>query len=182
MPRFNDIAERVQETFPNADLALLHKAYVYTAKVHQGQMRLSGEPYLTHPLAVALTLAEMRLDEVTVAAALLHDTVEDTLVEDQDVVREFGEEIGTLVSGLTKISKIEFASRHERQAENFRKMLLAMSKDIRIILIKLADRLHNMQTLEFMEEDARRRIAQETLDIYAPMSHLLGIYWMKQEL
>ena len=182
MPRFNEIAERVQETFPNADLALLHKAYVYTAKVHQGQMRLSGEPYLTHPLAVALTLAEMRLDEVTVAAGLLHDTVEDTLVGEEDVVREFGEEIGALVSGLTKISKIEFASSHERQAENFRKMLLAMSKDIRIILIKLADRLHNMQTLEFMEEDARRRIAQETLDIYAPLSHRLGIYWMKQEL
>jgi GTP pyrophosphokinase len=182
MPRFNEIAERVQETFPNADLALLHKAYVYSAKVHQGQMRLSGEPYLTHPLAVALTLAEMRLDEVTVAAGLLHDTVEDTLVSAEDVEREFGEEIGTLVSGLTKISKIEFASRHERQAENFRKMLLAMSKDIRIILIKLADRLHNMTTLEYMEEDSRRRVAQETLDIYGPLAHRLGIYWMKQEL
>ena len=182
MPRFNEIAERVQETFPNADLALLHKAYVYSAKVHQGQMRLSGEPYLTHPLAVAFTLAEMRLDEVTVAAGLLHDTVEDTPVTEEDIRREFGEEIGALVSGLTKISKIEFASRRERQAENFRKMLVAMSKDIRIILIKLADRLHNMKTLEYMEEDSRHRIARETLDIYGPLAHRLGIYWLKQEL
>ncbi len=140
MARFNDIVEKVQETQPNSDLATLHKAYVYSAKVHQGQSRLSGEAYLTHPLAVADVLANMRLDEVTVVAGLLHDTIEDTLVTEEDIQREFGDEIAFLVTGLTKISKIEFASHEERQAENFRKMLLAMSRDIRVILVKLADR------------------------------------------
>jgi GTP pyrophosphokinase len=182
MPRFNEIAETVQQAFPNVDLKLLHKAYVYSAKAHQGQIRLSGEPYLTHPLAVAGILADMRLDVVTVAAGLLHDAIEDTDAEEADIQREFGDELAFLVAGLTKISKIEFASQEERQAENFRKMLLAMSKDIRIILIKLADRLHNMRTLEHMTEDSRRRIAQETLGIYGPLAHRLGIYWMKQEL
>ncbi len=182
MPRINEIVEQVQGHFPGVDVSLLEKAYVYSAKVHQGQMRLSGEPYLTHPLAVAELLAEMRLDHVTVAAGLLHDTVEDTLATDEDLRAQFGPEISDLVAGLTKLSKIEFQSREEAQAENFRKMLLAMSKDIRIILIKLADRLHNIRTLEFMEEDSRRRIAQETLEIYAPLAHRLGIYWMKEEL
>jgi GTP pyrophosphokinase len=182
MARFNEIAEKVQETFPSANLAMLQKAYVYSAKVHQGQIRLSGEPYLTHPLAVADILADMRLDEVTVAAGLLHDTIEDTLADEENIRREFGDEIASLVVGLTKISKMEFASQQERQAENFRKMLLAMAKDIRVILIKLADRVHNMRTLQHMNEDSARRIAQETLDIYAPLAHRLGIYWMKQEL
>jgi len=182
MPRIHEIVEQVQGHFPDVDISLLEKAYVYSAKVHQGQTRLSGEPYLTHPLAVAELLAEMRLDHVTVAAGLLHDTVEDTFATDADIRGQFGDEIGDLVAGLTKLSKIEFQSREEAQAENFRKMLLAMSKDIRIILIKLADRLHNIRTLEYMEEDSRRRIAQETLDIYAPLAHRLGIYWMKEEL
>jgi GTP pyrophosphokinase len=182
MPRIHEIVEKVQGNFPDLDVSLLEKAYVYSAKVHQGQMRLSGEPYLTHPLAVAELLAEMRLDHVTVAAGLLHDTVEDTFATDADLRAQFGDEIGDLVAGLTKLSKIEFQSREEAQAENFRKMLVAMSKDIRIILIKLADRLHNIRTLEYMKEDSRRRIAQETLEIYAPLSHRLGIYWMKEEL
>jgi len=182
MPRITEIVEQVQGHFPGVDISLLEKAYVYSAKVHQGQMRLSGEPYLTHPLAVAELLAEMRLDHVTVAAGLLHDTVEDTFATDDDIRAQFGEEIGELVAGLTKLSKIEFQSREEAQAENFRKMLLAMSKDIRIILIKLADRLHNIRTLEYMKDDSRRRIAQETLEIYAPLAHRLGIYWMKEEL
>ncbi len=182
MPRITEIVEQVQGHFPGVDISLLEKAYVYSAKVHQGQMRLSGEPYLTHPLAVAELLAEMRLDHVTVAAGLLHDTVEDTFATDVDIRAQFGDEIGDLVAGLTKLSKIEFQSREEAQAENFRKMLLAMSKDIRIILIKLADRLHNIRTLEYMKDDSRRRIAQETLEIYAPLSHRLGIYWMKEEL
>ncbi len=182
MARINEIEERVQENFPGVGTSLLQKCYVYSAKVHQGQMRLSGEPYLTHPLAVAEILAEMRLDPITVGAGLLHDTVEDTLASEEELRDQFGEEIGDIVAGLTKISKIEFSSREEHQAENFRKMLLAMSKDIRVILIKLADRLHNMRTLKYMAEDSRRRISQETLDIYAPLAHRLGIYWMKVEL
>src|SRR5882672_5303426 len=182
MARINEIVEQVQANAPDADVSLLEKAYVYSAKVHQGQMRLSGEPYLTHPLAVAEILAAMRMDPVTVAAGLLHDTVEDTFATDADIRTQFGDEIGDLVAGLTKLSKIEFQSREEAAAENFRKMLIAMSKDIRIILIKLADRLHNIRTLEYMAEDSRRRVARETLDIYAPLAHRLGIYWMKEEL
>src|SRR5262245_61513440 len=180
--RINEIVEQVQVNAPDADVTQLEKAYVYSAKVHQGQMRLSGEPYLTHPLAVAGILAEMRMDPVTVSAGLLHDTVEDTFATDADIRGQFGDEIGDLVAGLTKLAKIEFQSREEAAAENFRKMLIAMSKDIRVILIKLADRLHNMRTLEFMKDESRRRIAQETLDIYAPLAHRLGIYWMKEEL
>ncbi len=182
MARINEIVDQVEQNFPNADEGVLHRAYVYSARVHQGQERLSGEPYLTHPLAVASLLADMRLDPVTVAVGLLHDTIEDTLATEEEIREQFGDEIGDLVVGLTKLSKVEFQSREEHQAENFRKMLLAMSKDIRIILIKLADRLHNMRTLEYMEEDARRRTSRETLDIYAPLAHRLGIYWMKEEL
>jgi GTP pyrophosphokinase len=182
MLRFNDIADRVLEYDPACDLALLQRAYVYTAKVHEGQERLSGEPYLIHPLEVAGILVDMRMDEVCVTAGLLHDAVEDTFSTLEEIERLFGDEVAFLVEGLTKIAKIEFTSARERQAENFRKMLLAMSKDIRILLIKLADRLHNMRTLTYMSEDSRRRVAQETLDIYAPLAHRLGIHWMKQEL
>jgi GTP pyrophosphokinase len=180
--RFNDIADRVLEYDPECDLTLLQRAYVYTAKVHEGQERLSGEPYLVHPLEVAGILTGMRLDPVTIAAGLLHDTVEDTLTTPAELERLFGPEVAFLVEGLTKIAKIEFRSATERQAENFRKMLIAMSRDIRILLIKLADRLHNMRTLEFMADDARRRIAQETLDVYVPLAHRLGIHWVKREL
>jgi GTP pyrophosphokinase len=180
--RFNDVADKVLEVNPTSDLSLLQRAYVFSAKVHEGQERLSGEPYLVHPVEVAGILADMRLDEVTVSVGLLHDAVEDTLTTSDEIKRLFGEEVAFLVDGLTKIAKIEFTSAKERQAENFRKMLLAMSKDIRILLVKLADRLHNMRTVSFMLEDARRRVAQETLDIYAPLAHRLGIHWMKQEL
>ena len=182
MLRFNDIADRVLEYDPGCDLLLLQRAYVYSAKVHHGQERLSGEPYLIHPLEVAGILVDMRMDEVCVSAGLLHDTLEDTLASLEEIERLFGDEVVFLVEGLTKIAKIEFTSVRERQAENFRKMLLAMSKDIRILLIKLADRLHNMRTLTFMSEDSRNRVAQETLEIYAPLAHRLGIHWMKQEL
>jgi GTP pyrophosphokinase len=182
MLRFNDIADRVLEYNPDADLELLQRAYVFSAKVHEGQERLSGEPYLVHPLEVAGILVEMRVDDVTVTAGVLHDTLEDTLTDSDELKRLFGERVAFLVEGLTKIAKIEFTSIRERQAENFRKMLVAMSKDIRILLIKLADRLHNMRTLKYMKEESRRRIAQETMDIYAPLAHRLGIYWMKQEL
>jgi len=182
MLRFNDIADRMLEYNPGTDLALLQRAYVFSAKVHEGQERLSGEPYLIHPLEVAGLLVEMRVDDVTVAAALLHDTLEDTLTTREELERLFGEKVSFIVEGLTKIAKIEFKSARERQAENFRKMLIAMSTDIRILLIKLADRLHNMRTLGFMDEEARHRVAQETLDIYVPLAHRLGIHWMKQEL
>ncbi|HVP28355.1 MAG TPA: HD domain-containing protein, partial [Myxococcota bacterium] len=165
MLRFNDVADRVLETQPSSDLSLLQRAYVFSAKVHDGQERLSGEPYLVHPVEVAFILADMRLDEVTVTAGLLHDTLEDTLTTPDELRRLFGNEVAFLVEGLTKIARVEFSSARERQAENFRKMLLAMSKDIRILLIKLADRLHNMRTLSFQPEESRRRIAQETLDI-----------------
>jgi GTP pyrophosphokinase len=182
MLRFNDIADRVLEYNPSCDLSLLQRAYVFSAKVHEGQERLSGEPYLVHPLEVAGILVDMRMDEVTVAAGLLHDTIEDTLATPEELRRLFGESVCFLVEGLTKISKIEFTSVRERQAENFRKMLLAMSQDIRILLIKLADRLHNMRTLGHMGEDSARRVAQETLEIYVPLAHRMGIHWMKQEL
>ena len=182
MLRFNDIADRVLEYDPECDLALLQRAYVYTAKVHEGQERLSGEPYLIHPIEVAGVLVDMRLDAVTIAAGLLHDTIEDTLTTVDEVKRLFGEDVAFLVEGLTKISKVEFSSAQERQAENFRKMLVAMSRDIRILLIKLADRLHNMRTLHFLSEEKAQRVAQETLDIYVPLSQRLGIHWMRREL
>jgi guanosine-3',5'-bis(diphosphate) 3'-pyrophosphohydrolase len=182
MLRFNDIADRVLEYDPECDLTLLQRAYVFSAKVHEGQERLSGEPYLVHPLEVAGILAEMRLDTVTIAAGLLHDTVEDTLATVEELRDRFGDEVAFLVEGLTKLSKLEWKSAKERQAENFRKMLIAMSKDIRILLIKLADRLHNMRTLEFMPEDSRRRVAEETEGIYVPLAHRLGIDWVRREL
>jgi GTP pyrophosphokinase len=180
--RFNDIADRVLDYSPSSDLELLQRAYVFSAKVHEGQERLSGEPYLIHPLEVAGVLVDMRMDAVTVAAALLHDTLEDTLTTKEELERLFGAKVAFLVEGLTKIAKIEFASARERQAENFRKMLVAMSTDIRILLIKLADRLHNMRTLEYVNESSRQRIAQETMDIYVPLAQRLGIRWLMEDL
>ena len=181
MLRFNDVAEQVESYHPSTYLGLLEKAYVFSAKVHQGQVRLSGEPYLIHPLEVAGILAKMRLDVATVATGLLHDTVEDTYTTIETIENLFGAEIASLVDGLTKISKIAFHASEEKQAENFRKMILAMAKDIRVILIKLADRLHNMRTLRFLPPEKTIELAQETLDIYAPLSNRLGIFWMKSE-
>jgi len=180
--RYNDIADRILEYDPECELALLQRAYVFSAKVHDGQERLSGEPYLVHPLEVAGILAEMRLDEVTIAAGLLHDTVEDTLATVEELQRLFGDDVAFLVEGLTKLAKLEYRSVKVRQADNFRKMLVAMSRDIRILLIKLADRLHNMRTLEFVSEKGRMRTSQETLDIYVPLAHRLGIDWLRREL
>jgi len=182
MIRLNDILEKVSRTFPGADLSLIEKAYVYTAKVHQGQVRLSGETYLIHPLAVAAILAEMKMDIATVVAGLLHDTVEDTFATLEEIKELFGPEIAALVDGLTKISKMTLATHEEQQSENFRKMLLAMSKDIRIVIIKLADRLHNMRTLQYLLPETQVKIAQETKDIYAPIAGRLGIDRMKTEL
>lgn len=167
---------------PDADTDLLRKAYVFSAKVHLGQVRLSGEPYLTHPLEVAGILTQLKLDVASVVTGLLHDTVEDTLTTLQEIQENFGEEIAQLVDGLTKISQISLRSSEEHQAENLRKMILAMVKDIRVILIKLADRLHNMRTLKYQSSEKQKEISQETLDIYAPLSHRLGIDWIKTEL
>ncbi len=180
--RFGEIEDLVKSYYPDADLDLIRAAYVYSGQVHLGQMRVGGEPYLVHPVAVAKILAQMKLDEAAVATGLLHDTVEDTLSTAEDIERFFGKEIAALVDGVTKISKMEFQSREERQAENFRKMILAMSRDIRVLLVKLADRLHNMRTLGPMPREAQVRIARETQEIYAPLAGRLGIFWMKNAL
>jgi guanosine-3',5'-bis(diphosphate) 3'-pyrophosphohydrolase len=182
MLRFNDIADRMLDYDSQVDLERLQRAYVFTAKVHDGQERLSGEPYLIHPLEVAGILLDLNVDEDTIIAGLLHDTLEDTLTTREEIDRLFGPRVAFLVEGLTKIARMEFKSAREQQAENFRKMLIAMSQDIRILMIKLSDRLHNMRTIEHMKGESRRRVAQETMDIYVPLAHRLGVYWMKQEL
>jgi len=180
--RFEDLLEKVRDYNPDADVELLRRAYVFSALEHKGQVRHSGEPYLVHPLEVATILADIKMDAVTIAAGLLHDVVEDTLTTTERIEQTFGAEVSHLVEGVTKIGAITFASSEERQAENFRKMLLAMVDDIRVILVKLADRLHNMRTLSFLSEDRRQRIAQETLDIYAPIANRLGMSKVKNEL
>jgi GTP pyrophosphokinase len=164
------------------DLSDLHKAYIFAAQKHRGQLRQSGEPYLSHPLNVAYILAEMNMDLDTVIAGLLHDTIEDTDTTYEDLAELFNKDVAFLVDGVSKISQIEFKSREEKQAESFRKMLISMSKDIRVIVIKLADRLHNMRTLDSLKEEKKKRIAKETLEIFAPLAHRLGIAWIKSEL
>ncbi|MFL5359246.1 RelA/SpoT family protein [Archangium sp.] len=185
MIRLNDILQRVASYHPDPDLDIIKKAYVYSAKVHQGQLRKSGEPYLIHPLEVAGLLAELKLDEASIVTGLLHDTIEDTLATAEELTELFGPEVAQLVDGVTKLSKFSASatlSQEEKQAENFRKMIIAMAQDIRVILVKLADRTHNMRTLDHMSEEKQRRIAQETLDIYAPLANRLGISWIKTEL
>jgi guanosine-3',5'-bis(diphosphate) 3'-pyrophosphohydrolase len=182
MIRFEDLLEKVRAYNPEADLELLRRAYVFSTYEHKGQVRHSGEPYMVHPLQVADFLADLRLDVVTIAAGLLHDVVEDTLTSIERIEELFGPEVAHVVEGVTKISTIPFSSSEERQAENFRKMLLAMVDDIRVILVKLADRLHNMRTLHHLPEDRRVTIAQETLDIYAPIANRLGMSKVKNEL
>jgi GTP pyrophosphokinase len=182
MIRIDDILDTVLAYNPEADQDLIKKAYVYSAKVHLGQVRLSGEPYLVHPLEVAAILAQLKLDTATIVTGLLHDTVEDTYASPEEIESLFGQEVAFLVGGVTKISRITMESTEEDQAENYRKMILAMVRDIRVILVKLADRLHNMRTLEFQPTETQSRIAEETLDIYAPMAHRLGIESIKSEL
>jgi GTP diphosphokinase / guanosine-3',5'-bis(diphosphate) 3'-diphosphatase len=183
MIRINDIVDKISEYNPDADLGLIERAYIYSAKVHDGQMRLSGEPYLSHPLEVAGMLADMKLDVVSVASGLLHDVVEDTHATEQEIGEMFGPEVLHIVAGVTKLSTLPFTSDQARQAENIRKMLLAMADDIRVILIKLADRVHNMRTLQYHKSaNKQRKIAKETIDIYAPIASRLGIYWVKNEL
>ena len=183
MIRISDIIEKVYVNNPDADVDAINRAYVYSAKVHAGQVRLSGEPYLSHPLEVAGILADMRLDAVSIAAGLLHDVVEDTDTTLEDIENLFGPEVTHIVSGVTKLGKVHDQSAQERHAESIRKMLMAMADDIRVILIKLADRLHNMRTLRYHKrEEKKKDISQETLDIYAALASRLGIYWIKKEL
>jgi GTP pyrophosphokinase len=182
MLRINDILDKVQSYLSPSEIGMIEKAYIFSASVHQGQIRLSGEPYLTHPMEVCGILADMKLDAATLVTGLLHDTVEDTLTTLEQIEESFGKEVAFLVNGLTKISKITLGNQEERQAENFRKMILAMSSDIRILLIRLADRIHNMRTLEFQTPDRQRYISKESLDLYAPLANRLGINWMKMEL
>ncbi|RPI29693.1 MAG: bifunctional (p)ppGpp synthetase/guanosine-3',5'-bis(diphosphate) 3'-pyrophosphohydrolase [Acidobacteria bacterium] len=182
MIRFEDLEEKVQANYPNADLDLLRKAYIFSAREHRGQVRLSGEPYLSHPLEVSNILCDMKLDVACVCVGLLHDVVEDTLTPLEKIREVFGDDIAHIVDGVTKISKIHFSSQREQQAENFRKLLLAMVDDIRVILVKLADRLHNMRTLQYLNPEKRKSIAQETLDIYAPIAHRLGMSKIRGEL
>ncbi len=183
MIRINDILDRVAQYHPEADLDIIDRAYIYSARVHAGQVRLSGEPYLSHPLEVAGILSEMKLDSISVAAGLLHDVVEDTHSNIEEITEIFGKEVAHIVSGVTKLSTLTFESSQERQAESIRKMILAMADDIRVIMIKLADRLHNMRTLHFHKTEQKKiDVSQETIDIYAPIASRLGIYWIKQEL
>jgi GTP pyrophosphokinase len=180
--RFRDLMKQVRAYRPNDDLDLIKKAYDFSLRCHTGQTRASGEPYLVHPLEVACVLAEIKLDTVAIAAGLLHDLVEDTSVTIEEIEKEFGDQVAHIVEGVTKISKIDFHTREERQAENLRKMMLAMVDDIRVVLIKLADRLHNMRTLQHLPEERRLAIARETLEIYAPIAHRLGMGKIRGEL
>lgn len=182
MVRLDDIIERATANNKAIDCDLIRRAYVFSAKVHKDQLRLSGEPYLVHPMEVAYLLACLRGDASTIAAGLLHDAVEDTLTTPKEVEDLFGEDVAHLVDGVTKLSKIAYSSKQQSQLESLRKLILAMAKDIRVVLIKLADRLHNMRTLSFLPRERQVAIAQETLDIYAPLANRLGIYWIKAEL
>ena len=182
MIRIDDILEAIRSYHADADLDAVRKAYVYSAKVHQGQTRLSGDSYMTHLMEVASILTRLHMDVPTIMTGLLHDTIENTLSTEAELREVFGDEVTEMVDGVTKISKITFKTSEERQAENFRKMLLAMARDIRVILVKLADRLHNMRTLSHQPEERRLKIAQETADIYAPLANRLGISWVKSEL
>ena len=180
--RFRDLMKKLEANRPNDDLEIVRKAYEYSQKYHAGQTRASGQPYLVHPLEVACVLAEMKMDPIGIAAGLLHDSVEDTSITIVDIGKEFGDQVAHIVEGVTKISKIDFATREEQQAENLRKMMLAMVDDIRVVLIKLADRLHNMRTLEHLPPERQQTIARETLDIYAPIAHRLGMGKIRGEL
>jgi GTP pyrophosphokinase len=182
MKQFDELLDRIKTYNPDADLAIVKRAFNFAEKAHRKHKRLSGDPYITHPLAVALILADLEQDVLTIAAALLHDVVEDAEISREDIAREFGKEIARLVEGVTKLSQLSFTSREVRQAENFRKMFVAMGEDFRIIIIKLADRLHNMRTLEFLPAAKQKENAIETREIFAPLAHRLGMWRLKWEL
>src|ERR1700722_19329699 len=182
MLQVDEIITRVRGYQPAADVDLIKRAYDFSFKMHEGQMRKSGDPYIIHPVSVAGIITELRLDTASVCAGLLHDVVEDTLASTKDIEKNFGGEIATLVDGVTKLSKINFTSKEDREAENFRKMIVAMARDIRVLLVKLCDRVDNMRTLEFMSREAQERIARETMEIYAPLANRLGMQGFKSEL
>ena len=182
MLRINELIQAAQAYLPAEDVDLIHRAYLLAAAVHEGQQRASGEPYITHPIEVARILAGFHMDGACLASALLHDTVEDTPATFEQIQRQFGEEVAMLVDGITKLGKVHFETQEEAQAENFRKMLLAMSQDLRVIIIKLADRLHNMRTLGYLSENKQRRVSRETLEIFAPIASRLGLNRIKNEL
>ncbi|MET0367599.1 MAG: HD domain-containing protein, partial [Methylobacterium sp.] len=182
MMRQYELVERVKRYNPAADEDLLNRAYVYAMQAHGTQKRASGDPFFAHPLEVAAILTDLHLDDATIIAAVLHDTVEDTEATLDEIRRLFGDEIGALVDGLTKLKRLDLVSKQAAQGENFRKLLLAVAADVRVLLVKLADRLHNMRTLEHMRDDKRRRIAQETLDIYAPLAARMGMQELREEL
>src|SRR3954464_11616965 len=182
MMRQYELVERVRRYNPNTDENLLNRAYVYAMHAHGLQKRASGEAYFAHPLEVAAILTDLKLDDATIAAAVLHDTIEDTEATLEEINRSFGPQIGALVDGLTKIARLDLVSKRAAQGENFRKLLLAIADDVRVLLVKLADRLHNMRTLQFMPPEKRKRIAEETLDIYAPLAVRMGIQEMREEL
>ena len=177
-----ELVERVQRYKPDVNEALLNRAYVYAMQKHGHQKRASGDPYFSHPLEVAAILTDMRLDEATIAVALLHDTIEDTTATRAEIDELFGSDIGKLVEGLTKLKKLDLVSKRAEQAENLRKLLLAISQDVRVLLVKLADRLHNMRTLDHVPENKRLRIAEETMEIYAPLAGRMGMQGMREEL
>src|SRR5215472_14539841 len=182
MIRFEEILDRVESYNPQTDQDLLRRAYVFSAREHKGQVRRSGEPYLVHPLNVAAILAEMKADDVSLVVGLLHDVLEDTLTTRESIAQQFGSEVAELVDGLTKIGRFSYVSREEAQAETFRKMILAMVSDLRVVMVKLADRLHNMRTLRFLPEARQQEISRETMDIYAPIANRLGMGLVKGEL
>src|SRR5438309_1931678 len=182
MIRFEDILDKVEAYKPDFDEELLQKAYIFSAREHRGQVRDSGEPYLVHPLYVAYILADLHLDETSIAVGLLHDVLEDTLTTKEKLQEMFGDDVAELVDGVTKISRYAYVSKEEQQAETFRKMLLAMVSDLRVVLVKLADRLHNMRTLQYLADDKQIAIAKETMEIYAPIANRLGMGRIKSEL
>src|SRR6476661_7646023 len=183
MLRQYELVERVKSYDPDADEALLDRAYVFSMQAHGTQKRASGDPYYSHPIEVAGILTDLHLDDETIATAILHDTIEDTVATHEEIEAKFGPNVARLVDGVTKLSKIEAQTENQRAAENLRKFLLAMSDDIRVLLVKLADRLHNMRTLRFIKDaDKRRRIARETMEIYAPLAERIGMHEMKDEL
>ena len=182
MLRQFELVEAVRAYDPTADEALLNRAYVYAMKMHGSQLRASGDPYFAHPIQVAGILTDYRLDTATIVTALLHDVVEDTSATRDDIAERFGEEVASLVEGVTKLSRLELQAEHTRQAENLRKFILAISKDVRVLLVKLADRLHNMRTLKYVKPEKRERISRETLEVYAPLGRSIGIHSIASEL
>ncbi|MCK4711102.1 MAG: HD domain-containing protein, partial [Gammaproteobacteria bacterium] len=178
----SDLCTQLEEYLEPVQIAEVYRAYLFGAHAHEGQKRVSGEPYIYHPIAVARIMCEMRMDYKSIIAALLHDVIEDTPTLKEQLAEDFGDEVAELVDGVSKLTHLDFVSKAEQQAESFRKMMLAMVKDIRVILIKLADRLHNMRTLGAMRADKRRRISKETIEIYAPIANRLGIYSLRHEL